>query len=121
MKKFLLAMSLFAGVGFAKDAGNHLTPWEWDIKPVGKYVYTYNFPTNVAVSKNHIFVLTNGATSYQTITMYNKNTARTFSSKSLERRGKSIQRSKVFILTLSKLLSRYVLQRPQALCSWRIF
>jgi Uncharacterized conserved protein len=73
MKKFLLAISLFADVGFAKDVGNHLTPWGWEIKPVGKYAYTYNFPTNVAVSKNHIFVLTNGATSYQTITMYNKN------------------------------------------------
>ena len=68
MKKLLLAMSLFTAVGFT-----HETPWGWDIKPAGKYVYTYNFPTNVVVSKHHIFVLTNGATSYQTITMYDKN------------------------------------------------
>ena len=31
MKKFLLAISLFADVGFAKDVGNHLTPWGWEI------------------------------------------------------------------------------------------
>jgi len=68
MKKILLAISLFTGSVFA-----HETPWGWDIKPAGKYVYTYNFPTNVVVSKNHVFVLTNGATSYQTITMYDKN------------------------------------------------
>jgi len=65
---FSLAFSLAYGKNYTRK-----TPWGWDIEPVGEYVFTYNFPTNVVTSENHIFVLTNGATKYQTITMYDKN------------------------------------------------
>ncbi|GAB6078744.1 alkaline phosphatase family protein [Hydrogenobaculum acidophilum] len=73
MKKLLLMLSLFSSIAFA-----HQTPWGWKINPVGKYISTPNFPTNVVVSKHHVFVLTNGATPYQTINMYDKNLREVF-------------------------------------------
>ena len=52
----------------------HILPTGRHISPVGLLNKTPNFATNVAVWHNLVAVLANGATFYQTITLYNRRT-----------------------------------------------